>query len=542
MRSTLTSGPKFRDHLSGNAEDLSLNVEHENDQVQDNTQVEGMCVDSDNPPVSDATEGIVHGAKSQEHQLHSAAPIQQLATTKNFLNPVRNIDLSHDALALKLGVTLFNENARYVPGSNRWYFWAQTHWMQDSTKRHVSRIRDFLRAEAKALTLQAAYEATGMKAGAANALLDWAKEQAKILKGRSTVSAVETLVQANWGIAINQEDFDTNPLLLGTCDGTIDLKSGSLIPAQRDHLITKLTACGPAELGSSPALWLKFLHRVFDGDQEVIDFMQRAAGYALTGLTNEHKLLFLHGGGRNGKSVFLDTLRWLLGDYARTANSSLLLTSGQNQHATGLAGLQGARLVIASEIPKNATWNEAIIKDLTGGEKMSARYMRGDFFDFKPQMTLMIAGNDKPRLNGVDKAMRARFILVPFDVFIPEEERDPNLAEKLREEGPAILRWAIEGALQWQVRGLDVPETIKKASLAYMDEEDVLKAFLDEETISSPGDRVKSQELYDRYREWCQRQGMQAEKRASFTQDLKARGYQETKRSIGRVFLDLNLV
>jgi P4 family phage/plasmid primase-like protien len=455
---------------------------------------------------------------------------------------VRNIDLSHDALAQRLGATYFNDNARYIPGSNRWYFWDSKRWKGDDTLRHLSKVRDFLRAEAKSLTIQAFQEAKAMKEGAAASLMSWAKTEAKTLRHRATISAVASLVQANWGIAMAQADFDLDPLLLATPEGTVDLRTGSLMPARREDMITKLTFCGPAEPGSSPKLWLRFLNQIFDGNQDVIDFMQRAAGYALTGLTDEHKLLFLHGSGRNGKSVFLSALNLLLGDYARSASSSLLLASGQNQHPTALAGLQGARLVIASEIPRNATWNEAMIKDITGGEALSARYMRGDFFDFKPQMTLMIAGNDKPRLNGVDKAMRARIVLVPFEVFIAPEERDPLLTMKLEAEGPEILRWAIEGAMEWQKRGLDVPATIKKASLAYLDDEDVLKSFLDEETTSSSSNCVKTQDLYDRYRDWCQRQGTQPEKRATFTKDLMARGYQETKRNTGKVFRGLSLL
>jgi putative DNA primase/helicase len=455
--------------------------------------------------------------------------------------PVRNTDLSHDALAQRLGIQFFDKNAHYIPASNKWYLWDEVRWHENRTKRPTTLVRDFLRSEANNLQNHAAREANSLNPGAAEALRKWAKEEAKTLKSRPTISAVENLMQANWGIAILQESLDKDELLLGTPDGTVDLSTGTLMPARREDLITKLTACGPADCGTEPHRWLSFLHQVLGGDQDVIDFMQRAAGYALTGQTNEHKLLFLHGSGRNGKSVFLETLKWLLGDYARPASSSLLLSSGQNNHPTALAGLQGARLVIATEIPKNGAWNVGMVKELTGGETTTARYMRGDYFDFKPQMTLMIAGNDKPRLTGVDNAMRARMVLVPFDVTIRPEDRDPNLAAKLKDEGPAILRWAIDGAMQWQAQGLDVPKSIQKASLAYLDEEDVLKTFLDEETTSNPDENVKTQDLYDQYQNWCQRQGMQAEKRISFTKDMMARGYQETRRSTGKVFLGLSI-
>lgn len=522
--------------LSGYDEHEQVN--HEGESLWD--AVEGG---SDNVPDSESAEvGVDADVTSGQVAMPQPAPCAQLQGLHGTGEPpVRNTDLSHDALALRLGAAAFNRDARYVASTRKWYFWDKIHWDPDITQEIIFHMRDFLRSEANKLVTNAFVEAKGLQKTEADILRRWAKKEAATLKHRATISAVEALAQANEGTAIKQEDFDRNELLLGTPDGTVDLSTGTLMPARREDLITKLTACGPADRGTEPHRWLSFLHQVLGGDQDVIDFMQRAAGYALTGRTNEHKLLFLHGSGRNGKSVFLETLKWLLGDYARPASSTLLLSSGQNNHPTALAGLQGTRLVIVTEIPKNGAWNVGMVKELTGGETTTARYMRGDYFDFKPQMTLMIAGNDKPRLTGVDNAMRARMVLVPFDVTIRPEDRDPNLAAKLKEEGPAILRWAIDGAMQWQAQGLDVPKSIQKASLAYLDDEDVLKTFLDEETTSNPGENVKTQDLYDQYRNWCQRQGIQAEKRINFAKDMMARGYQETKRSTGKVFLGLSI-
>ncbi|WP_165798821.1 phage/plasmid primase, P4 family [Shimia abyssi] len=221
--------------------------------------------------------------------------------------------------------------------------------------------------------------------------------------------------------------------------------------------------------------------------------------YALTGMTSEHKMLFLYGTGRNGKSVFLNTLFDLFGDYARRAPASIFLNSRFEQHSTGIAGLQGARLVVGSELPKGKSWDEATIKDLTGGDKLTARLMKQDYLDFDPQLTLFIAGNNMPSFAGIDEAIRARVVLVPFTVTIPPEKRDKTLPDKLRSEAPAILRWAIDGALQWHQRGLDVPDSITAASNAYFHDEDILGQFLEDETDVDTGSFVTNSALHQRF-------------------------------------------
>lgn len=201
--------------------------------------------------------------------------------------------------------------------------------------------------------------------------------------------------------------------------------------------------------------------------------MQRAAGYALTGETREHKLLFLFGTGRNGKSVFLNALFAIWGNYARRAHAMTFLNSTGDKHPTDLAGLQSARLVAGSELPKGKTWDESVIKDLTDGDVMTARFMRGDFFDFEPPLTLFVAGNNKPSFTGVDEAIRARVVLVPFTVTIPPERRDLHLSDKLKAEVGQILQWSIEEALYWQEGGLDVPASFAAASAEYFGNEDI---------------------------------------------------------------------
>lgn len=457
-------------------------------------------------------------------------------------NAPDEIDLSHDALALELGRLSWDRNAKFVAAWGRWLFWDGTRWTRDETLDHMTRCRAYLRKRAEELQVWAARKADTLDDKDAQRIKTWAEDQAKALRNKITVAAVEAMAQSNPGSVARAQEFDTDLLKLGTPGGTVDLKTGILHPAQRGDMITKLVAVTPAPQGAVPALWLRFLGEVFNGDQEIITFMQRAAGYALTGLTTEHKLLFLHGTGRNGKSTFLDTLQWLVGDYARRAAAQTFLYSQTQQHPTDIAGLQGARLVVGSELPKGKTWDEAVIKDLTGGDRMTARFMRGDFFDFDPQLTLMIAGNNMPSFRGVDEAIRARVVLVPFTVTIPAEKRDKSLPEKLKAEGPAILRWAIEGALMWQAKGLCVPASIAAASQEYFDDEDTLGQFLADETEpAASGYFVSASDLHQRFAQWCQAQGLQDWTQRTLVKELKTRGFQEMRRTSGRGFQGLRL-
>ena len=273
----------------------------------------------------------------------------------------------------------------------------------------------------------------------------------------------------------------------------------------------------------------------------MIAFMRRAAGYALTGSTREHRLLFLYGTGRNGKSVFLNTLLGMLSDYSRRAPSSLFLDARNESHPTSLAGLMGARLVVGSELPPGKTWNESIIKDLTGGDVVTARFMRQDFFDYLPQFTLMIAGNHQPSFRGIDEAIRARVCLVPFEVTIPEDERDPELENKLRDEWPEILRWAIGGAVEWQTQGLNPPERVLAASEEYFESEDLFGQFLAEITVEDKMGKITSKQLYNAYQSWAVGCGLNPWSTTVFGKAMKERGFKPTHTAKARGYSGLKL-
>ena len=265
--------------------------------------------------------------------------------TVNIAKPQNNIEFNHDAIAIALGQDSFDEDARFVASWNKWCFWEGTKWCVDDQLLHMTRIRAFLRALADETIQKAAADAEFADQKERAKIKNAAKKSASWLRNKSAVSAIETLARSNHASVATAEQFDCNHMLLGTPEGTVDLSTGKMSEAKRSDMITKLTACSPAEIGSEPTLWLSFLEQIFNGDTELVTFMQRLVGYALTGRTTEHKLFFLYGNGRNGKSVFLNTLTNLYADYARRAASETFLNSRGDKHATGLAGLQGARLV-----------------------------------------------------------------------------------------------------------------------------------------------------------------------------------------------------
>jgi putative DNA primase/helicase len=228
----------------------------------------------------------------------------------------------------------------------------------------------------------------------------------------------------------------------------LDLLTGAVRPTVPEDYCMKVAGTSLAAQGTPCPLWLSFLNTVMAGNKELVDYLQRVCGYCMTGYIKEHALFFLYGTGANGKSVFINTLRGIFGSYNGADRD--VHRKRYASHPTDLAGLVGARLVTAIETEEGRAWAKSKLKATTGGDEISARFMRRDFFSFTPQFKLMIAGNHKPRLRSVDEAMRRRFHLIPFAVTIPPEHRDKNLADKLKPEWPAILRWMADGCLEWQ--------------------------------------------------------------------------------------------
>ena len=252
-------------------------------------------------------------------------------------------------------------------------------------------------------------------------------------------------------------------------------------------------------------MWQGFLDRIFDGNENLIRFVQKAIGYALTGSTREQVVFFLYGTGRNGKSTLINTVQALLGDYAMHTPTTTLMSRKSEGVPNDVARLKGARFVSAVEAESGRRLSEPFIKQLSGGDVITARFMRAEWFEFRPQFKLFFATNHKPIIRGTDLAIWRRIRLIPFNVTIPEDEVDPDLGQKLLKELPGILNWAIEGCLVWQKEGLGLPAEVAEATEAYRNEMDVLGGFFDECCILNPLARVTKRDFYEAYVQWAER-------------------------------------
>jgi putative DNA primase/helicase len=323
---------------------------------------------------------------------------------------------------------------------------------------------------------------------------------------------------------------------------TIDLDTGIDRPPNRLDYCTKVAAVSPAPNGTPCPMWMVFLDTVTGGDAELIGFLKRFLGYCMTGYVTEHSLVFLFGTGANGKGVFTSTITGIVGDYGIVAPMEMFLASNVERHPTEIAKLKGARLVVAHETQKGRRWDESKIKTLTGGDKLTGRFMRGDFFDFKPTHKFMIAGNHKPSFRTVDEAIRRRFMLVPFTICIPEEDRDPKLADKLKAEWPAILRWMVDGCLEWQRVGLMVPDSVRSATDEYLADQDTVGQWADEMLGKAHPDAfAKTRDLFMNWKQWCDDRNLSSGTETSFADTLKDRGYEQKRTHSARGFKGIAL-
>jgi len=298
------------------------------------------------------------------------------------------------------------------------------------------------------------------------------------------------------------------------------------------HHMTKTTSIAPDSEMDCPG-WRTFLDKVTGNNRQLADYLKRFFGYCLKGLTVEHAMAFLYGTGRNGKGVFLNTVSRIMGDYAMVASPDTFSESGSGKHLTVLARLMGARLVVSQETEEGVPWAEARIKSVTGGDPITANFMRQDPFTYTPQFKLTVAGNHKPELRSVDEAIRGRFNLVPFTVTIPPSERDPGLSQKLWEEAPGILAWLIEGCLDWQSSGLRPPDAVTEATTAYFESEDAISIWISECCILGPQHDDLSANLFHSWSTWAVRQGERPGSHKAFSRNMEKHSYKKEHKRDG---------
>jgi len=343
------------------------------------------------------------------------------------------------------------------------------------------------------------------------------------------------------GIPASLNDFDADPWLLNVANGTLDLRTGQLRSHQRDDLISNIAQV-TYDPNADHELWDAFLNRVTDGNEELYAYLRRFVGYLLVGDVSDRSLHFLYGLGANGKTVFCEVLQRLLGEYAVTVSPDLIMLRRHSGIPNDVARLRGVRAVFMNETAQGARFDEAKLKDLTGGDTLSARFLHQEFFDFRPTHRLIIRGNHKPAINGTDNGIWDRLRLVPFTVTIPPADQDGDLRRKLEVQLPGILNWALQGCREWQEGGLKPPIIITEAVRQYRDESDTLGRFVTECCTVRNLAQVKSSALFKRYQEFCEQASERWIPAKDFPAEMERRGLQWKRTKTGGMFFGLELI
>jgi len=347
-----------------------------------------------------------------------------------------------------------------------------------------------------------------------------------------SANAVSAMIRmARDKLTVSDKHLDIDPWLLNLPNGTMDLRTGELQPHRREDHITKLAGVEFDAKAECPQ-WLAYLEKTFLGDQKLINYMQRWSGYCLTGTAREEKMQFLFGGGANGKTTYIEVMLSLMGEYGmKTPLQTVTNRKGDPGIPNDVARLRGARLVVCQEVKQAMTLAEEVIKDLTGNDTKTARFLHGEWFDFRPVLKLVMYGNHKPVVRGTDNGIWRRIQLVPFRHEMTDDEKIEGYSEILfREEGPGILNWCLEGCLRWQVTGLMIPEAVSGATEEYREEMDVFGEFFRDYLVKGSGEKILMAHVYSGlYQPWCMETGEREMTKRQLVQKLVEMGGEKYK-------------
>lgn len=423
-------------------------------------------------------------------------------------------------------VEFFGDNIRYCRKWKEWMHWNGKNWEADET----GQIQEIGKKTVRSFYSMAANMGDDKERSKF-------VNHIKISENLNRRKAMIEGAQSEPGIPVKPEEFDGDKWLLNVSNGTLNLKTMELLPHDRQNYITKIINVNYNTYAECPT-WEAFLNRIFDGNSNYINFLQKAVGYSLTGSTQEQCIFILHGSGANGKSTFTTTIKELLGEYAQQTYSETLMQkkNGQGNGASNdLAMLRGARFVSSVETEEGKAFAESLIKQLSGDDVITARFLFKEFFNFRFEGKIFIATNHEPKIKGTDYAIWRRIKKIPFDITIPPEERDPFLLEKLKAEYEGILNWAVNGCCMWLNEGLKEPEEIRAATEEYRKNMDVLGDFINECCVI--GDRryqSLASDLYKKYNTWCDDAGENALSQKLFGNKLSERGYKKERSHISK--------
>ena len=390
----------------------------------------------------------------------------------------------------------FGDVFRYMATDKTWYFYNGSYWELDNG-RHIElaaeKVVNSIKAENPDFSFATQQDQD-------KALREWNKF---IKESRSHMSKVHMIEEFKKYVTIDHGVFDHDNMLLNTESGYVDLTNGEL----KDHDIKKMfseqTASEYSDNIDCP-MWKDFLEQIFNHDEDLIHYIQKAVGYSITGSTAEQVFFLLLGTGRNGKSVFINTIRNILGSYAKQMSvESIIVHNASGSANSDIARLENTRLVTSSEANEGSRLDESLVKQLTGGDRILARFLYGQEFEYDPKFKIWMATNHLPFIRGTDEGIWRRIKVIPFNVQIPANKVDKNLENKLKAEWTGILNWIVQGAIMWQVEGLKDPEVVQDASKQYRESMDPLEAFLNECCIAGGNYTIKARPLYNAYRDWA---------------------------------------
>ncbi|MFF4815108.1 phage/plasmid primase, P4 family [Kitasatospora sp. NPDC001309] len=434
---------------------------------------------------------------------------------------------------------------RYADGVG-FHVWSGTHWVRNEVLvRQAAHDLGAAMVETLAREKAVIREALALKLAGDALEAEYEKQisalpLAKAAKGFTMARRIDDLIRelaSVRGVHVSVDDFDNRPHLLSFANGTVDLASGILRPHDPADMLTKSLPWNYNRLAKAER-WRRFLKEVFPTEPSMVDYIRRLCGYGITGSTAEQAFAVLIGTGANGKSVFLDTLSHVFGDLSETTRFETFEDRGSSIPAD-LAALRGARMVMASEGEAGKPMSESVLKRATGSDRLTARFMRENFFTYQPTFLLWLASNHTPSFRSQDEGLWRRVKLIRFDRYFKPEERDHSIFATLREEAEGIAAWAVAGAVEWYAEGLKEPDCIKTATSAFKENSDALAEFLTDVLVKTGNDAqyVPAQDAYNAYRDWCEAQGEKAWTRRGFVSALDERGIRQHRMNKGRMLL-----
>ena len=422
-------------------------------------------------------------------------------------------------------------NIRYFTAWKKWLVWNGTNWKTDEGgvlihEKGLETVRNIYNELLKTDNYQERID-----------IERFAKVSESIRRREAMIKTAQYIQEIN----ITADDLDCNPWLLNVRNGTIDVVTGEFREHRQEDMITKLANAEYDPAADCP-LWKQFVREIMDYKPELINFLQTAIGWALTGDNTEQTMFILYGSGANGKTTFLNTIQYLLGDYATSTPTESFMKKNTDQYTNDIARLRGTRFVSTTEAEQGRRLSEPLIKKITGNDQITARFLYGEYFNFTPNFKIFMATNHKPVIKGTDHGIWRRIKLIPFTTTIAQDKQDKNLEAKLKQETSGILNWLLEGTARWKREGLIAPSDILNATDEYRGEMDVIGNFINERCVKDNDITIRIKELYRAYADWCDENKEHAVSERFFTIRLKELGFVQGRTATERFWVGIGLV